>query len=345
MFGIRFLYWLQYFFLISILLVFSVSGYARPMNGELSLDSPVPVNVSLRIKEISKVDAKEGTFILYYHLAYGWQGQSVTHNTVEEYTGNEAEDFLKTIWTPGLDFTNKAQKPIILNQSVSVNQKGEVNIDQYGYVKLLANYNFKNFPFDTQNFPILISSLEKNIVFNVPKKAIVFKNTSQTLTWHLRGVTHTLNQVPNVFGQGSVSQIKVSIYMKRDDLYYVTKMYVPLLTFILITCAIFCYPDPEFRFKIPVLLTCLVLISLFSLRAFSEIPPVSYFTRLDNIIGLSRLWLLVGFFYSLTVYLLRISRGEEAPKAFSKKQLIIRCAFPVVYVLFWVFAVLKGFSL
>ena len=345
MFGIRFLHWLQYFFLISILLVFSVSGYARPMSVESSLNSTVPVNVSLRIKEISKVDAKDGTFTIYYHLAYWWQGKSVTHNTVEQYTGSEVDDFLKTIWTPGLEFTNKAQNPVILNQRVGVNEKGEIHVDQYGYVKLLANYNFRSFPFDTQNFEILIGSPYEKVKIIDTQKEYKFNNKIKLSAWHLKYIVHSIKRVPSLFDQDQVSQLKFSIFMKRDELYYITKLYVPLLTFILITCAIFSYPDPDFRFKIPVLLTCLVLISLFSLRAFSEIPPVPYFTQLDHIIALSRLWLLIGFLYSLTLYLLRISRGEDAPKAFSQKQLIIRCCFPLFYIVLWVGAILKGIFL
>ncbi|GEM_PF-7072096 len=339
--GFKFSHWIQCI-LCFVVLVWLSLGCARSMAGELSNGPAIPVNVHLHVQEISNIDATEGTFILYYTLTYDWREN---FGFDKQYLNSKATSFLNTIWEPKLHFANQAESPVIYEQSVITHKNGSIVVNQYGQVTLRADYYFKNFPFDTQNFPILITSPYEKVKLIDTGESLTLNETIKKNSWHLTGFNHSIERVPNTFAQSKVSQLKVSIFMKRDELYYITKMYVPLLTFILITCAIFSYPDPDFRFKIPVLLTCLVLISLFSLRVFAEIPPVSYLTRLDHIIALSRLWLITGFIYSLTIYLIRLSRKEETPDVLSRRKIIIRCCFPLGYFFIWLFAVLKGISL
>ncbi len=337
--------WFQCACLIFCLAVWGSFGVAQASTHDDRSKTPVPVQVFFTIDDLSQMDAKADTFTLYYTLSYTWQGEQKAPLTIVRYNNEAAIQFLKSTWTPGIRFGNTAEKPVVISRLVTTDRKGMIRVDQYGYVTLQARYHFKNYPFDTQTFPISVRASDPAVVIQALGNSVDISHAAQLLSWRFKGLTYSTQDVPDYFHQEQLSELSISLTLKRSELFYITKMYVPLFIFMFITCAVVCYPNAELRFKIPILLTCLVLISLFSLRVLPEIPHVSYLTRLDKMVGVSRLWLVLVFLYSLIRYFRCHSRGETAETVFSKKQLIVPGLFLVLYLCIWLYAVLSGILL
>ncbi len=340
----RQLRWLVYICLFIFSLVRLDTGLAGSSLRDRVDVKPIPVEVSFDINHIYSMNAEENMYTLNYKLIYSWQGDQQTEKN-QIYHGAAAKQFIKTHWTPGLSFVNNAEKSEITHLEVFTDHQHVIHVEEIGVVKLFAQYYFKNYPFETQRFPIKLSSMDPNVVINTSNNAIHIADASKLMLWEMRALRFSTKEVLSDFTDDSFSVLTIELFLKRNSLYYLTRMYVPLLIFILFTSAVMFYPGSDLKRKIPVLLTCLVLISLFSLRVSGQIPPVNYLTRLDHVVSITRIWLVLIFAHSVYEYIYRDKPKVIVFWEYSRGQILSRVFLLSTIVGLWIFAILNGLSL
>jgi hypothetical protein len=327
------------------LLFYTQASHADQQAKPPAPQTPTPVDISFNLRGIQDISTKTPQFSIQYALHYHWHDPRLKASDAGRYIKAAAMNKQETIWTPELSFLDQAKPAQIQYHDLQISKDGIVTVNEIGFVTLSTKFQLHDFPFDTQRLPILIQPAvqsSRHIVLRTSKQQINLGRNIDFHSWKFRGLSHQINMQKSQFNNTTHSQLSIIITVKRSSLYYITKLYVPLLSFILVTCAVFCYPESEFSLKIPVLFSCLVLIALFSLQAFSEMPHLTYLTRLDKLVATSRLWLLVVFIFSLYLYLQRIVHDKETPKKFGRKQLCLRLMFPISYLMIWLYAVISG---
>ncbi len=137
---------------------------------KLPLDKGLPVVVRAGIfyQSISTFDENAGFFNGTIDMRLRWEDPRLrypveqTPRGFQEYRGTDADDKLKTIWSPGIAFTNMIDTPSYRATSLRIFPNGWVEVMQRTTAKFSINMDAGSFPFDQQTLAVSVEILREN---------------------------------------------------------------------------------------------------------------------------------------------------------------------------------------
>ena len=256
-------------------------------------NKPTVVQIGIILNQIVNIDQKAENFTAVYTLQLRYRdpalafepapgGPKIRMMTLRGALAKlQAEDL---IW-PDTVLANKQGRRDSNLESVQVFPDGEVRVYERATATFQApDFDFRDFPFDTQEFYIRLELL-------MPESFFVF----EPLTEHI-GIGDQLGEEEWVVFESSAvvdtvigpdgedhSRFSLGFQARRHLLYYLVRIFVPMLTILMVSWITFRLKDYVKRIDIGI--TVLLLFIAFNFTLGSDLPRLGYVTAVDAFIA------------------------------------------------------------
>ena len=302
----------------------------------------VPINIQLKIKNISDINIKENTFqadmeIQTIYKIPSLYDVSKKHLVIDEknsefwmckFTEKEFEEM--GIWSPWIENINSIRQDKTLINSEYIfnisdvwkNNKNytntsydddfvEITSKQFGTFTFTSEYFLKAFPFDRQKLVFQFSDLSRSLdmqhidsnLYN-DRNLAYFKKTNSILEWKMLDTNTKYIKVenPEIFPTDGIQMI---IEIERAYGYYVFKIILPMILVLLVCWSVFWIHPRELESKLTITIVCLLSLIAYNFVIDEDLPKLGYLTLMDYIILLSYIFATIPNFisiYSFSLY-------------------------------------------
>ncbi|MEP2030185.1 MAG: hypothetical protein ABJI96_15910 [Paracoccaceae bacterium] len=300
-------------------------------------DEPLQAEVGIEINQITDVDQKAENFSAVVTTRIRWKDPSLGFDEAKE-----GRDFIIMSIGSLFDRANAvsalAPSFIIKNQQGNrwvndalavVQSDGSAAVFEQSTMTLQAPlFNFTRYPFDRQKFYV-------EIVSNLPIEYIEFIPMEEDWglsdllgeeEWILENANMEVSTTKGLSGLES-SRITLGFEGRRHILYYMTRIFIPMLVLVIVSWATF-FLD-EYRRRIEISGANLLVFVGFNWIISDSLPKLGYLTFLDAI--LQFMFIVTGGVIVINVALRRIKLGGREDLARKIDNYVIKWIYPSGY--------------
>jgi len=268
--------------------------------GEPLLQEPIEASVGVKLQQISNIDQKSENYGAVVSTLISWNDPALAFRADECHCENQVyvtKDFVSYATRNGLQwptytYLNQQNNRWIQNEYVVVDPNGDAtSFERFTTTFQAPDFNFRQFPFDTQTFYIRIDSLYSTDFVN-----FVDANTTEVGTqlgeeeWYVTDFETEIITEPSSTGKETSSFI-FRFFASRHLSFYIYRIFVPLILIISVTWITFFMAD--YGKRVDATTANLLLFIAFNFTIAGELPRLGYLTYMDT--------LLVGAFEALLV--------------------------------------------
>ncbi len=300
--------------------------------GQPILLEPIEARVAIQMQQITNVDQKAENFGVVATLQMEWNDPSLAFSPAScdcNFKIFDGSDFAESafendiVW-PEFTLRNQQGRRFTQNQFVLVRPSGTATYFEQFTADLQApDFDFRRFPFDTQEFYIRIDSL-------FPEEFLVFS--------HLEGASGVGDQLgeeewtvlefdTSVSSEEGNSRFSFRFEADRHLNFYVFRIFLPILIIIIVSWITFFLKD--YGKRVDVAGANLLLFIAFNFTISDELPRLGYLTFLDTI--LITTFVITGFVLILNVILKRLEISGKIDLAQRLDRFMV-WLYPVLYV-------------
>jgi len=319
----------------------TLSGQGQPTPGQKVLQEPIPVQIGVKMDQITGVDQKAENFSVVVTLQMEWQDPKLAFAPAScdcKYKSLSVGDFTKyvashgTIW-PEFVYFNQQGRRDIQNGLVVVFSDGRAIYYERSTVTLQApDFDFRLYPFDTQEFFIRIRQVFPPHLF-IFTELPEFSGTGEQLgeeEWVIKTQWSEFEVVDDV------SQFSFAFMANRHLMYYVVRIFIPVLLIIIVSWFTFFLKD--YSKRVDVASANLLIFVAFNFTISDALPHLGYATILDLVMATT--FVITGIVVIFNVWLkrLEVTEKESIAQTIDKYSIWL---YPILY--FAAFAVVAFF--
>lgn len=311
-----------------------LSGQAQT-EGRLVAREPIEVGIGLVLEQIIEVDQQSEFFTVVGNLKMEWSDPALAFNPescqcdFKVYNDYDFNQFLVEInnrW-PDFTFHNQQGPRWIQNQNVVHFHDGRLEYSERFTTDFQVDFDFRQFPFDTQQFVIRIDAI-------FPEEFYRFSNLEEFSTigletgedeFILQDLTVEISSVPS--RAGLVSRYTFSFEAPRHLSYYIFRIFVPILLIILISWVTFFLKN--YTHRIEVASANLLLFIAFSFSLADNYPRLGYLTFLDAVMAI--MFIINALVIVYNVWLRRLEMNDKVDMV-DRIDDILDWVYPLIYV-------------
>ncbi|MFH1595439.1 MAG: hypothetical protein ABIG94_03585 [Pseudomonadota bacterium] len=313
-----------------------LTGQAVSM-GQLVLQQPTPVQIGLKLQQITGVDQKSENFSMVGSLALKWQDPDLAfkpdtiQNRAKIFTG---ERFLKyandnNILVPEFTIYNQQGRRWTQNSLVVVWADGKVEYFERFTATLQApDFDFRKFPFDTQKFFILIDNIfpEWFYVFTPLEGFSEVGDNLGEEEWVVTKHDVSIESVQASMDR-PVSRFSFGFTAQRHITYFVFRILLPLMIIIVVSWFSFFLKD--YSKRVDVAGANLLVFIAFNFTISGDLPRLGYLTFLDTLMATT--FIITGIVVVIAYQLRRMVIGGKEAKVHRIDKYIV-WFYPVAYI-------------
>lgn len=264
-----------------------LTGQAQPTPGENVLQEPIPVQIGIKMDQITGVDQKAENFGVVDTLQMEWQDPKLAFDPATcdcKYKSLSISDFVKyaadhgTIW-PEFVYFNQQGRRDIQNGLVVVFSNGRAIYYERSTVTLQApDFNFLLYPFDVQTFYIRIRQVFPDHLF-IFTELPDFSSAGDQLGEEEWVIKDKWTEIETV---NDTSQFSAGFTANRHLMYYIVRIFVPVLIIIIVSWFTFFLKD--YGKRVDVASANLLVFVAFNFTVSDALPHLGYATILDLIL-------------------------------------------------------------
>lgn len=308
------------FVLLFSLVAFSASTFAatpekEPATSSIALPNgielPMRVRVAFRVLNVLQIAEVAGQGRLYVEITQRWSDPRLRFDAVAAGTGrvdrvgNDADQYLKTIWNPGLTVDNQVGESSSRTVAISTYANGDVVFIERYEGTFRFRMNMDAFPFDTQNLTFSLS-----LPRYAKQEAILIATEADR---QLSGVDESLSVVDwkplrvrfsNEESMGwnarSYSRLNATVTLARQSERYLLRIFIPILAVLAVSIFILWSSDLTEKDKGTQIFSSLLALAALSFTFEASFPgSISLNTPVAQIISL-------GYLYLVAVLMLEV---------------------------------------
>jgi hypothetical protein len=312
-----------------------LEGKAKSMGREL-IRQPIPVQIGIKLQQITSVDQKAENFGVVATLVMHWRdpGLAFDPETVQDrYQLFEGDAFSAEMsrrgqtW-PQYTLVNQQGNRWAQNRLVVIHPDGEAAyLERFSTTLQAPDFDFRAFPFDVQKFFIRIDLLAPEWMFSLAE----IEGYSQ-VGEKLGEEEWVVTDFATSFSRGTILQRPVArfnfeLHAKRHVAYYFFRILLPLVVIIAVSWILFFLKD--YAKRVDAAGANLLLFIAFNFAISSDLPRLGYLTFLDTL--LISAFLVTAVVLILSVYLRR--QDMKGRKTFvAKVDRYVILFYPVAYI-------------
>ncbi len=260
--------------------------------GRPILKKPIPVQVGLKIQQITGVNQKEENFGVVGQLWMDWLQPELAfradtlQRNYKVFTGDSFRKYMSEqglLW-PDYTFFNQQGRRWTQNLVVFVQSDGSViYFERFSATFQAPIFNFRKLPFDTQNFFIRIDSIYpvEWFIFEVKDGYSGVGKKLGEEEWVVTKFDTSVGSTRELYGRFN-SKFMLDFWAVRHLNYYIFRIFLPLLIILMVSWVIFFLKD--YAKRVDVAGGNLLLFIAFNFVISQDMPRLGYLTFLDLIL-------------------------------------------------------------
>ncbi len=313
----------------------------EPPGGIAVLQEPIHVKVGVELEQITDVDQVSENFAAVANIWMRWNDPALAFSPdecncqVKIY--RSIDDFVAAEGSRWPEFTlyNQQERRWTQNQIIVVQPDGTATYFEHFWTTLQAPlFDFRAYPFDTQEFFIQIDSLypEELYVYEPwPEKTAVGTQLGEE-EWYITSFDTNISTVELTTQN---SRYSFDFFAARHLTYYVLRIMLPILIIILLTYITFLLKDYAKRAEIAS--ANLLLFIAFNFTIAGNLPRLGYLTFLDAI--LISTFVITGATVAYNLYLRWLATAAEKEIA-ERIDRVMVWFYPAAYITALIFGLL-----
>jgi hypothetical protein len=308
---------------------------------------PREVRVGVQVHQIKFVDQKAENFGVVGTLRLEWEDSKLAFDAEESgrvfkvYEEAAFKGFAdeNSLFYPGFVIQNQQERRFKQQSAFIVFSSGQAYyLEQFSTVLQAPDFNFTQFPFDTQKFFVhVVSNYPENFVRYVALEE--FSRLGEKLGEEEWLLTDDWTEVSTAEGLTGLQSSRFSFGFKgyRHLEYYIVRIFTPLLIFVFVAWATFFLE--EYRKRIDIAGANLLIFVAFNFAISGDLPRLGYMTFLDFI--LVAMFVLTGLIIVFNVGLRRLRITEREELARKIDYYALKWIYPLAYAVVIAWAVYK----
>ena len=271
-----------------------LSGQAQPQ-GDKVLAAPIEVQTGLKILRISAVDSPNENFTVLGSLRMDWTDPALAFSpdscncSVKLYTDKEVDRFLADVGSrwPAFTFFNQLGNRWVGSRAAAIWPDGSARYAESFNTTFQADFDFRQYPFDTQTFPVYLDLLYPTSMYTMAE----LPGYSEIDPAHgedefiISEFTAAASTVTPSAADNPVSRLTFSFSAPRHLNYYLLQVFLPIILIILISWFTFFLRD--YTRRIEAAAANILLFIAFSWSLAGNYPRLGYITFLDAIMSVT----------------------------------------------------------
>ncbi len=268
-----------------------LTGTAEP-TGRRILREPTPVRVGIRLQQITSVDQKAENYGVVATLQMRWRDPALAFSPdtcmcpFKIFRGDAFGQFAtaQNIRWPEFTLFNQQGNRWAQNRVVVVFPPGDaLYLERFSVTLQAPDFDFRKFPFDTQQFFIRIDSLYPAEFYHFADLA-GFSEVGKQLGEEEWVVTKFDTGVESDTSSTlqPVSRFNFRFEARRHLTYYIFRIFLPLLVIIAVSWVIFFLKD--YAKRVDVASANLLIFVAFNFTISGDLPRLGYLTFMDSLI-------------------------------------------------------------
>lgn len=313
-----------------------ITGHAI-IEGRAVAREPIDVGIGLVLEQIIEVDQQSEFFTAVANLQMEWTDPALAFNPEDcqcdfkVYSEeNQFQDFflsdINNKW-PDFTFRNQQGNRWIQNRNVILYHDGRAVYSERFTTDFQVDFDFQQFPFDTQEFFIRIDSIfpeEFYKYYNLDQVSSVSSDTGED-EFILQDLSVDISNTST--SNGIVSSYIFSFEAPRHLSYYIFRIFVPILLIIIISWVTFFLKN--YTHRIEVASANLLLFIAFSFSLADNYPRLGYLTFLDAVMAIMFITNALVIVYN--VWLRRLEMNDKVDML-ERVDDILDWVYPLIYV-------------
>jgi hypothetical protein len=271
-----------------------LTGQAGPQ-GDKVLESPIEVKTGLKILRISQVNSQDENYTVLGSLRMDWTDPALAFSpdscncSVKLYTEKEFDRFLADVrsrW-PAFTFFNQLGNRWIQSRAAAIWPDGRARYAESFNTTFQADFNFRQYPFDTETFPIYLDLIYPTSAYTM----VDLPGYSEIDPAHgedefiISDFTTAASTVTPSAADSPVSRLTFSFSAPRHLNYYLIQIFLPIALIILISWFTFFLHD--YTRRIEAAAANILLFIAFSFSLAGDYPRLGYITFLEAIMAVT----------------------------------------------------------
>ncbi len=253
---------------------------SRPPNG------PLKVYVTIFIIDVDDISGANQSFDANVHIQYRWRDQRLAHKGPKSNVRAIDE-----IWNPKIQIINQQKIWLTLPDVVKISPEGEVFYHQRAWGSFSQPLKLKDFPFDRQVFSIQLATIdytpaEIELVRDKNEESGMAQELS-VADWEIIGYKAEPKPYKPSPATNPMAGFAFSFEAERKAGYFIIKVIIPLILIVAMSWVVFWIDPIESGTQISVAITTMLTLIAYRFAIDTDLPKVSYLTRMDFFILLS----------------------------------------------------------
>ncbi|WP_067049892.1 ligand-gated ion channel [Methanofollis ethanolicus] len=264
-----------------------LTGTAEP-GGRTVIKQPIIVKAAVELDQITGVDQKSENYGVVANIMFTWKDPALAFSpdtcNCSSKIYRSIEDFVKAEGTRWPEFTinNQQGNRWTQNRLIQVRPDGTATYFERFWVTLQApDFNFRNFPFDTQHFFLRIDALypEEYFLYADWEGRTVVGTQLGEEEWY---ITRYWTNVTSTRIENTFSRFSFDFEAQRHLTYYLLRIFAPIFILILLAWVTFLLKD--YGKRADVASANLLLFIAFNFTIAGDLPRLGYRTFLDSVL-------------------------------------------------------------
>ena len=312
-----------------------LTGQAEPAGGQV-LDTPIEVATGLKILRIAAVDSANENFTALASIRMDWTDPELAFSpdtcdcTVKLYSDKEVDGFLSDVGSrwPAFTFFNQLGNRWPQSRTAAIWSDGRVRYAESFSTTFQVDFDFRQYPFDTQTFPIYLDMIYPTSLYTATQLAgyTEIDPAHGEDEFIVSDLSATESLVTPSAADQPVSRMTFSFSAPRHMNYYALQVFLPILLIIMISWFTFFLRD--YTRRIEASAANILLFIAFSWSLADNYPRLGYVTFLDAVMT-------VTFVVNALVLLYNVVMKRLENKGMSQRVLridnILDWAYPLTY--------------
>jgi len=311
-----------------------MNGKGEPTGREI-VQEPIPVSIGVKMQQLTAVNQKRENFSVVATVLMHWRDPLLAFDPEEQqdrfkvFVGDAFSKEMSRRGQPWPQYTivNQQDKHWVQNRVVVVRPDGEtIYFERLSLTLQAPDFDFRNFPFDKQNFYIHFDLLAPEWMYQL-REIEGYSEIGKKLgeeEWVITGFDTHISKGSILLNP--VSRFNFEFSAKRHIAYYFFRILLPLVVIISVSWILFFLKD--YAKRVDAAGANLLLFIAFNFAISSDLPKLGYLTFLDTL--LISAFMVTAVVLILSVYLRRQDmKGRDTFVAKVDRYVII--CYPLAY--------------
>ncbi len=198
------------------------------------------------------------------------------------YEGPTADARIDSLWAPYATIMNAAGSYTVKTSFLRIDPGGEVRWSGRVAAEVKAPFDFRRFPFDSQQLELVLQLYGWNV-----QQAIMVDNGIglrpgfEIPEWHAGGIEANLTEAVEARDSVPFSQLEVRLDIVRKRTFYIWKVFAPLVGIVALSWVVFWMSEDALGRRAGVSATAMLTIVAYQFFLSTSLPRVAYLTTMD----------------------------------------------------------------